>query len=142
MTRDEVQALAAAFQATLSQRHPATIAALYAPDSVVESPMFATLHGRKAIEESYRQFFAMFPDMEFRLESLLIDPPGLAITTNNVGTQEGDFFGLPPTHKRIEFLVTRVIECSRGLIARERRIYDYTGVLVQAGVLRARPAKA
>jgi hypothetical protein len=28
-----------------------------------------------------------------------------------------------------------------GLIAHERRIYDFTGLLLQIGVLRAKPAK-
>jgi hypothetical protein len=29
----------------------------------------------------------------------------------------------------------------QGLVAHERRIYDFTGLLVQLGVLRAKPAK-
>jgi hypothetical protein len=29
----------------------------------------------------------------------------------------------------------------QGLIAHERRIYDFTGLLVRLGVLRAKPAK-
>jgi hypothetical protein len=35
----------------------------------------------------------------------------------------------------------RVITVADGLIASERRIYDFTGLLVQLGVLRAKPAK-
>jgi hypothetical protein len=30
---------------------------------------------------------------------------------------------------------------AEGLIATERRFYDFTGLLVQVGILRAKPAK-
>ena len=136
-----LKALADNYLDALNSHDAAGAAALHTPDGIVESPMFATLHGRPAIEESYRQLFTSFPDMEFHLDSLLIDPPSYAATTKNAATHEGDFFGLPPTHKRVEFLLTRVATTEGGLIKTERRIYDFTGLLVQVGVLRAKPAK-
>ena len=57
-------------------------------------------------------------------------------------THRTDFFGLRGTDRRMEFRVARLININYdGLIEHERRIYDFTGLLVQIGVLRAKPAK-
>ena len=63
-------------------------------------------------------------------------------TTVNA-THVNEFFGLPGTNRHIEFRQRVAAGDGRatGLIANERRIYDFTGLLVQIGVLRARPAK-
>ncbi|MBI3493218.1 MAG: hypothetical protein HY047_15780 [Acidobacteria bacterium] len=56
-------------------------------------------------------------------------------------THVNDFFGLPGTNKRIEIRHSRLFQIDEaGLIAHERRIYDFTGLLVKVGVLRAKPA--
>ena len=63
--------------------------------------------------------------------------------TVNTATHEGELFGLAATHKRIEFRTVQMVTVDEGgLITNERRIYDFTGLLVQLGVLRARPAKS
>jgi hypothetical protein len=49
---------------------------------------------------------------------------------------------MPGTNRHIEFRNARLMNLDAdGLIAHERRIYDFTGLLVQLGVLRAKPAK-
>ena len=53
-----------------------------------------------------------------------------------------EFFGLPGTNRHITFRIARLMDMDdQGLITNERRIYDFTGLLVQIGVLRAKPAK-
>jgi hypothetical protein len=48
---------------------------------------------------------------------------------------------LPGTNRRIEFRHSRLFRVDDdGLFAHERRIYDFTGLLVKVGVLRAKPA--
>jgi len=55
-------------------------------------------------------------------------------------TQKGEFMGLPPTGRRFEFDCVLIYDIEDGLIVRERRIYDFTGLLIQLGVLRGKPA--
>ena len=69
LTRADLQAVADRFQEVFTRRDPAAIAALHSPDGIVESPMFATLRGRKAIEDAQR-----------RLAPLLERVPGLLVT--------------------------------------------------------------
>ena len=141
MTRAEFQAITNRFIDAMNGHDPKALTALYAVDATIESPMFATLRGRAAIEDSFRSWFKIFPDVVFTIEDLLIDPPGVSVTTRNTATQQGELFGLPPTGRHVEFVTTRIVTFEDGLIASERRIYDFTGLLVQLGVLRARPAK-
>ena len=143
MDRRDVERVTERFFSAMNRHDPRSLAALYAVDCHVESPLFASLHGRASVEASFRQWFTIFPDIEFKPESTVIDPPTAAVTSLNMATHEGELFGLAPTHKRIEFRVVRVVTVGAdGLIAAERRTYDFTGLLVQLGVLRAKPAKA
>ena len=61
--------------------------------------------------------------------------------TTGALTKLGEFFGLPATNRRVEFQGVQHLTFKDGLIAVERRVYDFTGFLVQVGVLRAKPAK-
>jgi ketosteroid isomerase-like protein len=47
--------------------------------------------------------------------------------------------GLPPTGKPFRLPAVFLYELRDGRIVRERRIYDFTGLLVQVGVLKAKP---
>jgi steroid delta-isomerase-like uncharacterized protein len=142
MNRSDLQRMTEQYIAAMNRHDPVALAALYAPACHVDSPLFATLHGRDAVEASYRQWFTIFPDIEFKPESTVLDPPTAAVTTINTATHAGELLGLPPTRKKIEFRSVRLVTVDDGLIVKERRIYDFTGLLVQLGVLRARPAKA
>jgi steroid delta-isomerase-like uncharacterized protein len=142
MTRAELKTVVDRYVETWHRRDPTEIARCHAHDGVVESPMYATLRGRRAIEEANRAFFTSFPDAAFTVNSLVIDPPRVALFTTVNATHLNDFFGLPGTNRRIEFRNSRLFEIDdEGLVAHERRIYDFTGVLVQIGVLKAKPRK-
>jgi steroid delta-isomerase-like uncharacterized protein len=141
-TRAELQGIAERYMEMWKDRDPVGIAEHYAPDGVAESPMYATLRGRKAIEDAARAFFTSFPDFKVDVEATIIDPPFIAIFTTVTATHMNEFFGLPGTGRHIEFRMSRLMKMNDdGLIADERRIYDFTGVLVRVGVLRAKPAK-
>jgi len=142
VTRADLRAVIERYMETWHRRDPAAIARCHQENGVVESPMYATLRGRKAIEDASRAFFTSFPDATFTIESMVIDPPRVAMFTTVNATHMNDFFGLPGTNRPLMFRNSRLFEIDdQGLIAHERRIYDFTGVLVQIGVLRAKPAK-
>ena len=45
-------------------------------------------------------------------------------------------FGVSATHRRFEIRGALVISFRDGLIGHERRIYDFTGMLIQLGVIK------
>ena len=142
MTRHELQGIADRYAQVWNRRDPDGIALYHAADSVAESPIYATLRGRKAIHDAARAFFTSFPDAALVVDAILVDEPRVAIFTTVNATHVNEFFGMPGTNRHIEFRNARLLEMSEdGFITYERRIYDFTGLLVQLGVLRAKPAK-
>jgi steroid delta-isomerase-like uncharacterized protein len=140
MTREEILAF---FERRLDlwrSHDAAALAADHAEDSLVQSPTQALQRGREAIESVYRLWFTAFPDYQFLQEEVLIDGQRAAVIARIVGTQMGEFFGMSPTGRRFECRVVFVYTLKDGEIVHERRILDFTGVLLQIGVLKARPA--
>ena len=109
-------------------------------DGEVESPVWGKVKGRRAIQDVYTAWFSSFPDVEYLTEHLLIDGDKAVQFVKMVGIQKGDFCGLEPTGKRFEVRCAFLFYLADGKIAREVRIYDFTGILLQLGVLKAKPA--
>ena len=142
VTRVDLQPIVERHLAAWQSRDVAAILGFHAPDGVIESPMYGTRRGLTDIGESYRAFFKSFPDVTFSDEVTLIDPPSVAVFSEVVATHIDEFFGLPGTNRRLDMRIARLLRFDdSGRIAYERRIYDFTGVLLQVGVLRAKPAK-
>lgn len=142
LTRDELQAIVERHLETWQRHDVPALVGFHSVDGVVESPMYGTRRGRAEIEEAYRAFFKSFPDARMDREAILIDPPNVAIFITVAATHGDEFFGLPATTKRLDIRSARFMQFdAAGAIVHERRIYDFTGVLLQLGVLRAKPAK-
>jgi steroid delta-isomerase-like uncharacterized protein len=142
MTRDETVAFFARRQEAYDRRDAAALAADHAPDGTVDSPAAGgSVRGRAAIEEIYRVWFRAFPDVQFEADDEpLIDGDRVALVSTLVGTDLGGFMEMPPTGKQFRLRLVRLYTLANGRIASERRIYDFTGMLVQIGVLKAKPA--
>jgi steroid delta-isomerase-like uncharacterized protein len=141
MTRDEMAVLFERRQSAWNRLDAAELAGLHAMDGVVESPFAGGVaHGREAIEQVYRAFFAAFSTATFRQEDLLIDGERAVLLHHIDGTNHGGLFGLAPTERPFSLSVVSLFEFRDGLITRERRIYDFTGLLIQVGAIKVKPA--
>jgi steroid delta-isomerase-like uncharacterized protein len=141
MTREEVAAIIKRRTDALNSHDVDAVTAIYSKGCTVESPLAAgTLQGRQAIAKVYQSLFDAFPDLNFAPEVVLIEGDAFSVSAILTGTSTGGFMGLPPSGKPIRVPVVTVGTVSDGEIATERRVYDVTGMLVQAGVLKARPA--
>jgi steroid delta-isomerase-like uncharacterized protein len=142
MTREELQITADNYVKAWQRRDPVAIAQHHAQDGVMESPIYSTLHGRQAIEDAARSFFNSFPDARLTVDAVIADVPRVAVFTTMDGTHVNEFFGMPGTSRHLEFRNAWLLEMNDDLlIAFGRRIYDFTGLLLQVGILRAKPAK-
>ena len=127
MTRDEIFALFNRREAAWQARDAAALAADHAPDGVVVSPTGGVLEGLVEIERIYRVWFTAFPDLVFTTEDLLVDDNRVCLLCRITGSHAGEFFGMPPTGRRIEVAGAFIYRLQNGLIAHERRILDFTG---------------
>ena len=140
MTREEVLALFTRREAAWRAHDAASLAADHAPDGVVLSPTGGVLEGREDIERVYRIWFKAFPDLGFTERDVLVDGDRAVLVFTVTGTHAGDFFGLAASGRRVQAVCAFVYTLRDGLIVHERRILDFTGVLIQVGVLKAKPA--
>jgi steroid delta-isomerase-like uncharacterized protein len=113
----------------------------HAKDGVVVSPIFGRVEGLAQIRESYDSLFTVFPDWQMAFDSPITQDNRIAVSFSASATQHGEFMGLPGTGRRCAFEGVCLFELDAdGLILKERRIYDFTGLLAQCGVVRLRPA--
>lgn len=140
MTRDEIVAFFERRRELYDDFDAAALAADYADDAVIDSPIAGVHTGRLAAEQALRAVFAAFLDRKMTTESLLIDDDRVAQVLTIAGTNMGELMGLPPTGKPFRFTAVFLYDLKDRQIVRERRIYDFTGLLVQIGVLKAKPA--
>ncbi len=140
MTRDDIFAIFTRRENAWRARDPVALAGDHSADGVVVSPTGGVLEGRAEIERIYRVWFTAFPDLMINTEDLLVDGDRAALLCRITGTHAGEFFGVAPTGRRIEVAGAFIYRLQDGLIVHERRVLDFTGLLVQVGVLRAKPA--
>ena len=141
MTRDDAARLFGNQQAAWNARDPIALARDYADDGTIISPIFRTVQGREAIVESFRSLFRTFPDWQYTGQELLVDGDTVAEPFIVNATHTRDFMGHPGSGRKFEIQGVRILKLQDGLIAYERRYYDFTGLLIQLGVLRGKPAR-
>ena len=140
MTHEEVASLLNRRFTALNLRDMGGLMALHANDSVVESPLGGEAKGAEAIRKVYEAWLASFPDARFEAEPPIVDGDRVAQVATVHGTDIGGFMGLPPTGKKFTMPMVFLFTFSNGQILHERRVYDFTGLLIQLGVLKAKPA--
>ena len=143
MTNDEIRSFLEQFARAWERGDAAGLGACYTDDCVVVSPIFRTLKGRAQVERSYVDLFKAFKPQTVRVDDVVIgnDVPARAVVVWTVqSTHIGEIFGMPPSGKRIEQTIAYILTLQDGRIAKDVRIYDFTSMLMQLGVLRAKPA--
>src|SRR5512136_565863 len=138
MNRDEIVAFFVRRDAAWQRHDTETLTSNHANNGEVESPIRGHVEGREGIHDVYTQWFASFPDASYVTEQLVIDGNNVAQFVRMAGVQKGDFCGLPPSGKRFEMRCAFLFSFAGDRIAREVRIYDLTGILVQLGVLKVK----
>jgi steroid delta-isomerase-like uncharacterized protein len=141
MTRDDAVKFFAEQQVEWNARDAEALARRHTADGTIVSPIFRTVQGTDDIRRSYRSLFTTFPDWQYTGEEPLVDGNRLAQQFAVNATHSAEFMGLPGSGRRFDIQGVRVFEMRDGLIAYERRYYDFTGLLIQLGVLRGKPAR-
>jgi steroid delta-isomerase-like uncharacterized protein len=140
MTRDDVLAVIAQRNEALTRRDGDAMGALYAPAARLESPLAGSVTGREAVVRASEAFFAAFPDTTIVPEPPIVDGDRAMVIAEVTGRHIGTFMGLPPSGRAFRFALVSILVLRDRQIVSERRIYDFTGLLVQVGVLKAKPA--
>jgi steroid delta-isomerase-like uncharacterized protein len=139
MTRNEIVTMFERRNMDWNRQDPAAVAAFHEEDAIGESPIQGRMLGRKSIQDGYATWMTAFPDATMVTDDIVIDGNRVAHFFTMSGTQRGPFGGLPPTGRK--FQITGVFLATMGDrgIARDKRLYDVTNMLVQLGALKTKP---
>jgi steroid delta-isomerase-like uncharacterized protein len=143
MTSDEIRGFLEGFVRAWERHDLQSLVSCYADDCVITSPIFHTITGRSQLERSYTDLFRAFTHQSIRVDDVVIsdETPARAVIVWTVQSRhDGEIFGMPASGKRIERTVVFILTFRDGRIAKEVRIYDFTSMLMQLGVLRAKTA--
>ncbi|MFN2556264.1 MAG: ester cyclase [Nitriliruptorales bacterium] len=91
--------------------------------------------GRAAVVQTMVGFYAAFPDLHFDVEREFASGDQAAVCWRVTGTHRGEFGGLPPTGRRLEYHACGIMQIRDGKIAYVRTYLDTGTILRQVGVL-------
>jgi steroid delta-isomerase-like uncharacterized protein len=141
MTSEEIHAFCERYARACERSDVAALAACYTDNCEVVSPIFGLVSGRPKLEASFRDLFHAFSDTMIQINDVIIDhsrPDRAVILFTTFGVHKGEIFGVPGTGRRFEIHGAFVFTFDGDKICKETRLYDFTGMLVQLGILKAR----
>jgi steroid delta-isomerase-like uncharacterized protein len=121
-------------------RDAATVADLHAEDCIMDTHLAGQVQGREAVARVYDAWWTAFPDSSYTSEQVIVDGSRVAEMVTQSGTDTGGFLGLPPTNKPFKLPIVWLFTLRGGAFVHVRPIYDFTGLLVLIGLLKAKPA--
>ena len=91
--------------------------------------------GIDAFKAYYNNYLTGFSDAEFNIVDVFGQGDKIVKHWNFKGTHDGDFFGIPPTGKKIDLIGTTLVLMKDGKILEEQDFFDNYSLLSQLGLL-------
>jgi steroid delta-isomerase-like uncharacterized protein len=135
----DVGALVRRHGVAFARRDVDALAALHADDCVMESHLAGRIEGPAAIAQVYRRWFGSLPDGNFESEEAIIDGGSAVEIALMTGTDRGGFFGFAPTNRPVRVRTAWLFAARGRQFSYVRPIYDFTGMLVQMGLVKPKP---
>src|SRR5215204_6233613 len=90
------------YSEVMNERNEDVIDELCAENFVDHDPLPGTGPDRAGIHDFVKQVRSAFPDIQMTAEEIIVEGDRLAVRSTVRGTHEGDFMGIPATHKKVE----------------------------------------
>ncbi len=141
MTTEEIRAFCEKFARTWERADIPALLACYTEECEVVSPIFNVLSGRSQLEASFRDLFRGFSDYTIEIDDVIVDSERderAVLVFTAFATHRGEIFGVAGTGRRFEIRGAFILTFDDDRIARDVRLYDFTGMLIQLGVLKTK----
>ncbi|MFO1371491.1 MAG: ester cyclase [Candidatus Competibacteraceae bacterium] len=114
---------------------PAAIDELMIPEFVTHGDaLFPLAYGRDALRQAIPRFKAAFPDATATIQQVFAEGSKVMVHVLVNGTQEGEWMGVPATHKPMTWTASSIIRFnSAGKMVERWVIEDELGVMQQLG---------
>jgi predicted ester cyclase len=93
--------------------------------------------GPEAFKQTRTMMYTGFPDLHWTIEEIIAEGETVAERLSARGTHEGEFMGVPPTGKWVEFQAMAIFHISEGKVLESRGMPDMLGLLQQIGAVPA-----
>lgn len=93
------------------------------------------LRGLDAYRDVMVQLNEGFPDFEYSLEDIVGEGDRVHWTYRYTGTHEGEFFGIPASNNKADYLVASACRFENGKLVEEIDFYDGLTFMRQVGAL-------
>jgi len=94
-----------------------------------------TMSNPQEEKKTYRWLRAAWGDWHFTIDEMIAEDDRVMVRWTFNGTQQGDYFGLPPTHKPVTYSGINIFRIVDGKIAEISDIHDRLWLWQQLGVL-------
>jgi steroid delta-isomerase-like uncharacterized protein len=91
--------------------------------------------GPEAVKRTLQMMRGAFPDLHLTIEELAAEGDTVAERLTGRGTHQGEFMGIAPTGKRVEFEALALFHVAEGKIVENRGMPDMLGLLQQIGAV-------
>ena len=141
MTAEDVRTFSEQYARAWERGDIDALVACYTDDCEVVSPIFNVVSGKSQLAASFRELFRAFSDYMVEIDDVIVDrsrDERAVLLFTTFGVHKGEMFGVQGTGRRFEVRGALVFTFENGKIAKDTRIYDFTGMLMQLGILRAK----
>ncbi|MBK5477528.1 ester cyclase [Pseudomonas sp. TH21] len=130
MTRNELADLYRGYIDCLNQQDWERLGDFVHPDVTYNATRVGLGGYRAMLERDFREI----PDLVFRIQLLVADPPTVASRLNFNVTPRGEFFGLPINGRQVKFDENVFYEVLDGRFAHVWSVIDKAAIEAQLGV--------
>ncbi len=108
---------------------------LLADDFVNHTPLKGQNPGREGVKEYFGKIRSAFPDHDAVVEYQVAERDKVATYKSFNGTHQGEWYGLPPTGKKIRIRVFDLVTYRDGKITEHWVVFDEANLRRQIGAL-------
>ena len=119
----------------INRRELAAADELFAADVVDHSPPPGVPAGLEGVRQTFALMQRAYPDWQTTIEDLIAEGDRAVARVTHRGTHAGDFFGIPPTGRRVQWTATHVVRVADGKVTEHWATEDNLGLLQQLGAI-------
>jgi steroid delta-isomerase-like uncharacterized protein len=133
-TTQDFKAAARAFYASIDADQMQSIPALCAEQFIARLAGMPPMD-RAAFQQFGQAFFAAFPDLYHIVEDQVAEGDMVVNRMLARGTHRGEFQGIPPTGRTVEFAAISIQRFAEGTLVEQHLMVDTLGLLQQIGAI-------
>jgi steroid delta-isomerase-like uncharacterized protein len=138
---DDPKALLQRFYEGVSAGDLSVIDELVADDFVDHEDFPGIPSNKQGVTQFFELFRSSFPDLRMTAHEVVAEGDLLCVRGTMSGTHEGEFMGIPPTHKHFEVEGFDMVRFRDGLVTEHWGVFDSMAMMQQLGAI-PEPASA